>query len=100
MALIEIDSVSKRFGRRLAVDNVSFQVEPGICFGLLGPNGAGKTTTLRMLYGGPRPSSGSIRIFGIDDGRRRRGAQNLFGGPWSPPGVIDACCPEENLRVF
>jgi len=100
MALIEIDSVSKRFGRRLAVDNVSFQVEPGICFGLLGPNGAGKTTTLRMLYGVTRPSSGSIRIFGIDVGRNLRRVRARLGVTLQQNVLIEALSPEENLRVF
>ena len=61
---IEAHGLSKRYGRSLAVDNVSFQVPRGQITGFLGPNGAGKTTTLRMLAGLIRPSAGSSRLLG------------------------------------
>jgi len=64
--VIEVEALSRRYGRRLAVDEVSFRVEPGEIVGFLGPNGAGKTTTLRMLTGYLAPTSGDIRIDGID----------------------------------
>jgi len=49
MKIIEVRGLSKNFGNIKAVDNISFDVEEGECFGLLGPNGAGKTTTLKIL---------------------------------------------------
>lgn len=58
--------LSKRFGRRLAVDNVSFSISAGEVLGLLGPNGSGKSTILRMLVGNLRPSAGSVTIGGYD----------------------------------
>jgi ABC-2 type transport system ATP-binding protein len=64
--VIEVEALSRRYGNRLAVDDVSFTVSPGEIVGFLGPNGAGKTTTLRMLTGYLSPTSGSIRIHGID----------------------------------
>jgi len=64
--VIEVEALSRRYGNRLAVDNVSFRVEAGEIVGFLGPNGAGKTTTLRMLTGYLAPTSGDIRIDGID----------------------------------
>ena len=64
--MIEVETLSRRYGNRLAVDRVSFRVEPGEIVGFLGPNGAGKTTTLRMLTGYLAPTSGGIRIDGID----------------------------------
>ena len=64
--MIEVNGLSRRYGSRLAVSDVSFRVEPGQIVGFLGPNGAGKTTTLRMLTGYLAPSSGEIRIDGID----------------------------------
>jgi ABC-2 type transport system ATP-binding protein len=64
--VIEVNGLSRRYGSRLAVSDVSFRVEPGQIVGFLGPNGAGKTTTLRMLTGYLAPSSGEIRIDGID----------------------------------
>jgi len=64
--VIEVEALSRRYGSRLAVNDVSFRVEPGEIVGFLGPNGAGKTTTLRMLTGYLAPTSGNIRIDGID----------------------------------
>ena len=64
--MIEVDALSKRYGSRLAVSDLSFRVEPGEIVGFLGPNGAGKTTTLRMLTGYLAPTGGRIRIDGID----------------------------------
>ena len=59
-------SLSKRFGSRLVVDQVSFSAGAGRIHGLLGSNGAGKTTTLRMLLGVVRPDSGAVRVRGVD----------------------------------
>ncbi len=64
--VIEVDALSKRYGSRLAVNEVSFRVEQGEIVGFLGPNGAGKTTTLRMLTGYLAPTGGKIQIDGID----------------------------------
>jgi ABC-2 type transport system ATP-binding protein len=64
-AVVEISGVSKRFGSGvLAVDDLSFTVEPGQVCGLLGPNGAGKTTALRVLLGLVKPSAGDAYLFG------------------------------------
>jgi len=64
--VIEADGLSKRYGDRLAVENVSFTVAQGEVVGFLGPNGAGKTTTMRMLTGFLPPTDGSARIDGHD----------------------------------
>ena len=61
---IEFSGISKRFGGVVAVDDLTFTVEPGVVTGFLGPNGAGKTTTLRMLLGLVRPTSGSATFGG------------------------------------
>src|SRR6202035_425731 len=61
---IEISGLSKHFGPVLAVDNLSFTVEPGRVTGFLGPNGSGKTTTLRMLLGLVHPTAGTATIAG------------------------------------
>ena len=70
-AVLSTEAVSKRFGRRLAVDGVSLEIGPGQAFGFLGPNGAGKTTLIRMLVGLTRPSAGTVCLFGrpLDDDR-------------------------------
>ncbi|MDI6742191.1 MAG: ABC transporter ATP-binding protein [Smithella sp.] len=59
-------NLKKTFGVFQAVDDVSFSVEPGQCFGILGPNGAGKTSTIRMIYGFSPITSGDIFVFGLD----------------------------------
>ena len=66
MLTIEVNSLSRLFNSRVAVDGISFTVEAGEIFGFLGPNGAGKTTTIRMLTGQLRPSSGTARVAGCD----------------------------------
>jgi len=63
-ALLSCRSVTKRFGDRLAVDDVSFEVAPGTVYGLLGPNGAGKTTTIKMVCGLIDPDAGRVTIAG------------------------------------
>ena len=64
--MIQVQNLRKEFGAKVAVDNVSFTVEKGEVLGFLGPNGAGKSTSMRMVTGYFRPTSGSIRIGGID----------------------------------
>ncbi len=64
MAIIDVNNISKRFGDVQAVDNLSFDVQPGEIFGLLGPNGAGKTTSIRMILDIFEPDSGKIEILG------------------------------------
>jgi ABC-2 type transport system ATP-binding protein len=62
--MIEAFGLSKRYGDRLAVDDLTFSVRPGVVTGFLGPNGSGKSTTMRMLLGLDRPSAGSARVNG------------------------------------
>ena len=64
--LIETQALVKRYGDKLAVNNVSFEVQAGEVFGFLGPNGAGKTTTIKMIVGLLQPTSGTIRVAGYD----------------------------------
>ena len=68
---IQIDRLSKRYGQVMAVNGISFSVPAGATHGLLGGNGAGKTTTLSMLLGLLLPTSGHIRILGVDMARQR-----------------------------
>ncbi|MBD0710722.1 MULTISPECIES: ABC transporter ATP-binding protein [unclassified Streptomyces] len=62
--MIELEGLTKRYGAKTAVDQLSFQVRPGVVTGFLGPNGAGKSTTMRMMLGLDNPTSGSVRIDG------------------------------------
>lgn len=62
--MITAQHLSKRFGGKLAVDDVSFDVRPGLVTGFLGPNGAGKSTTMRMIVGLDRPTAGTVTVAG------------------------------------
>jgi ABC-2 type transport system ATP-binding protein len=64
--LIEAVGLTKRYGQRRGIEDVTFGVEEGHAFGFLGPNGAGKTTTIRTLLGFLRPTAGAARVFGAD----------------------------------
>ena len=77
--MIEVNNLSKRYGRHLAVRDVSFSVTKGEIIGFLGPNGAGKTTTLRMLTGYLPPSSGSATVAGFDIFRQSIEARKRIG---------------------
>ena len=64
--LIETQNLVKRYGEKVAVNNVSFNVCGGEVFGFLGPNGAGKTTTIKTIVGLLQPTSGTVRVAGFD----------------------------------
>ncbi len=64
--MIQAEHLTKRYGERLAVDDLSFTIEPGLVTGFLGPNGAGKSTTMRLILGLDRPDSGTVTV----DGRK------------------------------
>ena len=74
MPVLRVENLTKRFEGVLAVDDLSFAVEPGEIFGFLGGNGAGKTTTLRMVLDIIRPTSGSIEVLGSTPDRRNSAA--------------------------
>jgi ABC-2 type transport system ATP-binding protein len=78
--MIEIEHISKRYGEKLAVDDISFVVKPGTVTGFLGPNGAGKSTTMRMIVGLDKPSAGTIRVNG--------GAYRDFQAPLHEVGAL------------
>jgi ABC-2 type transport system ATP-binding protein len=62
--VIEAVGLTKRYGEKLAVDDLSFQVQPGVVTGFLGPNGAGKSTTMRLILGLDRPTAGHVTVNG------------------------------------
>src|SRR5215475_1611523 len=69
MAVIDVEHVRKRYGEKVAIDDVSFTVEEGEIFGVLGRNGAGKTTTVECVVGLRRPDGGRVRVLGMDPRR-------------------------------
>ena len=76
---IRVSGLRKTYGRTVAVDDVSFEVEAGEIFGLIGPNGAGKTTAMECVEGLRRPNGGTIRVLGLDPFRDARALQERVG---------------------
>src|SRR5210317_1143564 len=76
--ILQVSNLVKRFGRLTAVDDVSFSIREGSCFGLLGPNGAGKTTTIEMMEGIKQPDAGTILYRGEPLGERFRNEAGIM----------------------
>ena len=88
--MIKVQNLSKAFGPKLAVNNVSFTVERGEVLGFLGPNGAGKSTSMRMITGFIPPSAGSISVGGFDMLEKPIEAKRLIGYlPENAPSYTD-----------
>ena len=99
--MISASHLTRRFGQRTAVDDVTFEVGRSEIVALLGPNGAGKTTTMRMLAGLIAPTSGSIAIDGHALTRATGGAlRNRIGFLTEAPGLWDRLTIKENLRIY
>jgi bacitracin transport system ATP-binding protein len=98
-AIATLRGVSKRFGRRLAVDGLSLALRRGEIYGFLGRNGAGKTTTIRILLGLTRPSVGDASLFGEDPGRGRGDCLGRVGSIVGVPGFYSNLTGRENLEV-
>jgi len=79
MKAIEVNSLTKTYGRLTAVDHISFEVEEGEVFGFLGPNGAGKTTTIMMLATALNPTSGTATVWGHDIIKERNKVRESIG---------------------
>ena len=77
--MIEIKNVTKKYGKFLAVDNISFEIQDGEIIGLLGPNGAGKSTTMNMITGFIEPTEGTIVIDGYDMSKKPKKAKREIG---------------------
>jgi len=96
---LTLDSLSKRFGARLAVDDLSLTVEAGEICGLIGPNGSGKTTTVKMVTGLYRPSAGRILIDGIDLTTAPEAAKRRIGYIPDEPFVYEKMSGREFLHL-
>ena len=79
MNALEVEGLTKVYGEVRALDSVTFSVVEGEIFGLLGPNGSGKTTLMEIVAGIRSPTSGSVRVFGLDAFRRRDEVSRLIG---------------------
>jgi ABC-2 type transport system ATP-binding protein len=96
--VIRLQALTKRYGKFTAVDGIDLHVPKGELFGLLGPNGAGKTTTIRMIAGILRPTSGAVRVAGVDIQARPREAKARLGYIPDRPFVYDKLTGGEFLR--
>ena len=96
--MIELEGVSKIYGRFTAVDSLSLEVASGEIFGFLGPNGAGKTTTIRMMMGLLLPSAGRIRLGGFDLAESPTDAKRMSGFVPDRPFLYEKLTATEQLR--
>ena len=97
---LQIQNVTKTFGRKTAVDNVSFDLYPGEVFGFLGPNGAGKTTIIKMVMGFFRPDEGTIIINGFNRKTHYEAAMASIGGIVENPEMYNTLSARLNLKMY
>lgn len=98
--MIEVNNLSKSFGKVRAVQSVSFIARDGQITGLLGPNGAGKSTTLRMLYTLLKPDDGSARVDGFDIREAPLEVQRRIGVLADARGLYQRLTARENIRYY
>lgn len=97
--MIKARNLVKRYGAKLAVDQLNLDVQPGEIFGLLGPNGAGKTTTIKMLTTLSRPDQGSIHIAGLDIHKKQVLLRHLIGVVPQERNLDMELTVQENLMI-
>ncbi|MGO3899425.1 MAG: ATP-binding cassette domain-containing protein, partial [Lactiplantibacillus argentoratensis] len=98
--MIQMTHVQKRFGTKVAVRDLSLQVQRGEIFGLLGPNGAGKTTTIRMMTTLLRQDAGTILVNGFDSLSQARRVRQQFGLTGQTASIDQDLSARENLQIF
>ena len=99
-AIIEVRNMYKKFGAFTANRDISFNVYPGEIFGFLGANGAGKTTAIKILSGLSKPSSGSVKVVGIDAMKNPEGIKKRIGYMSQRFSLYDDLSLLENIRFF
>jgi ABC-2 type transport system ATP-binding protein len=97
---VEVENLTRRFGKFVAVDHITFRVREGQIFGFLGPNGAGKSTTIRMLTGILAPTDGSGRVAGFDMRRERQQIKQVIGYMSQKFSLYEDLTVRENLDFF
>jgi len=95
--MIELEDITRRYGRTVAVDGLTLHIPRGEVFAFLGPNGAGKTTTIKMMVGLLRPNSGTVRLGGIDTAKNPREANRLVGYVPDQPYLYEKLSGRETL---
>lgn len=98
--VIQISSLTRRFGEKNAVDNLTLDVQAGEIFGFLGHNGAGKTTTVRLLNGVIEPTSGSARVLGLDPQTEGPALRARTGVLTETPSLDERLTARDNLSIY
>jgi ABC-2 type transport system ATP-binding protein len=98
--VIHCEAITRHFGSRTAVEQVSLQIEQGEVFGLLGPNGAGKTTLVRLLNGLLEPDAGNIRVVGMNPVTQGNAIRQRTGVLTETPALYERLSARDNLRFF
>ena len=98
--ILETDDLTKAYCRRVVVDGLSLEVERGDIFGFLGQNGAGKSTTIRMALGLVRPTSGRVRVLGLDMANKPLKARARVGAIVEGPAFYESFTGEQNLMLL
>jgi ABC-2 type transport system ATP-binding protein len=100
MGVITVDRLRKAYGRVVAVDDLSFEVEAGEIFGILGPNGAGKTTTVECVQGLRRPDGGTIRVLGLDPATQAAQLRQRIGSQLQDSSLPGRLRVAESVELF
>ncbi len=98
-AVLEVRDVSKKIGKKLILDHVSFSIEPGEVVGLVGPNGAGKTSLMKLIAGYNFPTGGSISICGYDVKRSHAEAMRLSSFLIEEPGLYPQLSGKKHVQM-
>ncbi|MFN4218279.1 MAG: ATP-binding cassette domain-containing protein [Candidatus Bipolaricaulia bacterium] len=98
--MIIAENLTRRFGARIAVENLSLEIAEGEVFGFLGPNGAGKTTTVRMLAGLLAPTAGHALVAGVDVCAEPQRVRALVGILTEHPGLYEKLSAWHNLKFY
>ena len=98
--IIEVSGLTKKYDKKIVVNNISFSVKKGEIFGILGPNGAGKTTTLEMIETLRAIDSGSVKVDGIDVSKDPDSIKYIIGVQQQSPAFMDKVTLVEQLQQF
>ena len=97
---IQVQGVTKQYGQIAALRGIDLDVPRGMLFGLLGPNGAGKSTLIKALVGSLRPTSGSLRVLGLDPLHDRAALREQVGYMPQSPALYQDLSARDNVKFF
>ncbi len=100
MSFIKVENITKRFNDKLALDNISFNIEEGEVFGLIGPNGAGKSTLISIITNLMLPNNGSVEINGMNLKKDYIKIKSIIGLVPQELAIIETLNPYDNLEYF